>query len=367
MHRHARVRPVEVLHLLGEADSRGMAFVRIFLALHRGLDRARYRLHAWFMGCDGPLAEMLAGEGVPVRVIDWLGRGDINAAREFRRWLREEHFSIVHSSATGKRGMLARALVRGTTDARILLHLHGRANERLGPQPRKSSVRFADAVVAISRAVAACAPPGRARLIYHGVAVDEFHNAALSATRKGQVVGAAARLAPIKGIEFLIRGFAKLHDEFPQARLEIAGVGPELPRLQREVARLHAKNRIVFLGWQPDMAQTMAGWDLFAMPSLEEGLGQAALEAMASGLPVVASEVGGLCEVVKHGETGWLVPAAEPEALANAIRSLLLDPELRMRMGAAGYDRARTCFEVSRMVREFGELYQELLDRHAGS
>jgi glycosyltransferase involved in cell wall biosynthesis len=361
------VRPVEVLHLLGEADPRGMAFVRTFLALHHGLDRERYRLHAWFMGCDGPLTEMLAAEGVPVRVIDWLGRGDIKAARELRRWLREEQFSIVHSSATGKRGMLARALVRATTDARILLHLHGRANERLGPQPRKSSALFADAVVAISRAVAACAPTGRARIIYHGVDVDEFHNAAVSAPRKGQVIGVAARLVPIKGIEFLIRAFAKLQDEFPQARLEIAGVGPELPRLEREVARLNARDRIVFLGWQANVAQTMARWDLLAMPSLEEGLGLAVLEAMAAGLPVVASEVGGLSEVVKHGETGWLVAAGEPEALANAIRSLLLDPELRTRMGAAGYERARVCFGASRMVREFSELYEELVVHPAGS
>jgi glycosyltransferase involved in cell wall biosynthesis len=356
--------PVEVLHLLGEADPRGMAFVRTFQALRRGLDPQRFRLHAWFMGCDGPLSGILAGEGVPVRVIDWLGSGDLNAIRKVSRWLREhEQFAIVHSSATGRRGTLARGLVRASTGARILLHLRGRANERLGPQPRKSSMRFADAVVAISHAVAECVPAGRARVIYHGVAVNEFHTAALAATRTGHVVGVAARLVDIKGIEFLIRGFARLRDEFPTARLEIAGVGPELQRFQREVATAQAEDRIKFLGWQADMAQILAGWDVFVMPSLDEGLGQAVLEAMASGLPVIASAVGGLREVVKQGETGWLIPPADPEALANAMRSVLRDSDMRARMGAAGYERARACFEVSRMVGEFGELYEELLGK----
>jgi glycosyltransferase involved in cell wall biosynthesis len=105
----------------------------------------------------------------------------------------------------------------------------------------------------------------------------------------------------------------------------------------------------------------MAGWDIFVLPSLDEGFGVAALEAMAAGLPVIASAVGGLCELVQNGETGWLVPPAAPAELAQRVRELIHDGLMREAIGIAGRQRALHCFPISRMVEQTIAVYDKLL------
>ena len=99
------------------------------------------------------------------------------------------------------------------------------------------------------------------------------------------------------------------------------------------------------------------------MPSLEEGFPIAALDAMAAGLPVIASSVGGVPELIEDGTTGWLVPPQDADALASRLRLLLSDSDLRLRMGSAGYARVRDRFSAAQMTENFGELYDELLNR----
>jgi hypothetical protein len=108
------------------------------------------------------------------------------------------------------------------------------------------------------------------------------------------------------------------------------------------------------------MPAVMAGWDIFVLPSLDEGFGVAALEAMSAGLPVIASAVGGLCELVENGETGWLVSAAVPAEIAQRIRELVQDPHLREIMGIAGRQRALRNFTISRMVEQTIAVYDKL-------
>jgi len=174
------------------------------------------------------------------------------------------------------------------------------------------------------------------------------------------IIGTGCRLVPIKGVSNLVRAFSLLHSEFPQARLEIAGEGPEGNRIAELVAALELHDCVTLLGWTSDFASVLANWDVFVLPSLEEGFGIAAVEAMAAGLPVVASAVGGLLEVVEDGKTGWLVPAGDPMQLAERLRMLLLDPEKRERMGIQGHARARACFSEQRMVAEITEIYDQL-------
>jgi glycosyltransferase involved in cell wall biosynthesis len=106
----------------------------------------------------------------------------------------------------------------------------------------------------------------------------------------------------------------------------------------------------------------MRRWAVFALSSLDEGLGNVLLEAMAASLPVVASRCGGIPEVVEEGRTGWLVPPNDPSALAERLRALLLDSSQRRAMGLAGRARVREHFSVDRMVREIAQIYDEMIE-----
>jgi glycosyltransferase involved in cell wall biosynthesis len=144
-------------------------------------------------------------------------------------------------------------------------------------------------------------------------------------------------------------------------RLQIAGSGPLQSRLKSEVRELGLDGHVDFLGWQPSLKHWFDGWDIFALPSVEEAFGIAALEAMASGLPLVASNVGGIPELVVHGSTGWLVPPRDPPSMAARLTQLLRSREERHRMGAAARELARSQFSCKRMVNSVTSLYDSLI------
>jgi glycosyltransferase involved in cell wall biosynthesis len=174
-------------------------------------------------------------------------------------------------------------------------------------------------------------------------------------------VGTAGRLIALKGLEYLLRAAAALQPEFPGLRVEIAGAGPHGQKLEETAAQLGLAGRVEFLGWVDDIHSVLPRWDVFVVPSLEEGFSIAALDAMAVGLPVIASSVGGIPELVVDGETGWLVPPADVETLVSRLRSLLLNPEQRLSMGAAAQARVRNHFNLATMTENFSRLYDELL------
>jgi glycosyltransferase involved in cell wall biosynthesis len=170
----------------------------------------------------------------------------------------------------------------------------------------------------------------------------------------------AANLVRRKGIDVLLDAIALLA---PGARsvLWIAGDGPELIGLQARAARLGIAERTRFLGRRSDVPDLLEACDVFVLPSRHEGLGVAALEAMARGRPVVASAVGGLAETVRSEETGLLVPPDAPAALAAALERLLGDRELALRLGAAGAKRVAEHFTAEQMVSAYETLYREIL------
>jgi glycosyltransferase involved in cell wall biosynthesis len=123
---------------------------------------------------------------------------------------------------------------------------------------------------------------------------------------------------------------------------------------------LGISGHVSFIGWREDLPNVMAGWDVFVLPSLDEGFPIAALEAMAAGLPVIASAVGGLLELVQDGKTGWLVPAAAPAELTTRLRELISDDRRREAMGIAGRQRALRDFSIARMVAQTVAVYDGL-------
>lgn len=176
------------------------------------------------------------------------------------------------------------------------------------------------------------------------------------------VVGSVSRFFPVKGIGHLVAAFPRVLAECPEARLLLVGRGPEEERLRAQAASLGVADRIVFAGFQRDAAAYAGAFDVAVVPSLEEGFGLVAVEAMALGVPVVASRVDGLQEVVADGRSGLLVPPADPAALAEAVLRVLRDPGLRCRLGEAGRAESRR-FSLGRYVGRLTDLYYELAGR----
>jgi glycosyltransferase involved in cell wall biosynthesis len=352
--------PHQILHLLGTAQPAGTSFNRIVGSLARGLDADRYTIHAWFLGEEGPLAAELERTGARVRMLEWHGmRRDPLGAWKLWRAVHREGFAVIHQHCGGAS---VRWIARQASHAKVLLHIHGPEMESQGPEPVPRRVWGTDAVIATSRATAAVALGVRPNVVYPGVPVPGADRRfAGSRPHANPVVGTARRLVTVKGVVFLIRAVAALRAEFPEIRLEVAGTGPERVNLENEARLLNASDCVSFLGWQDDIDSLLARWDIFVMPSLQEGFGIAALEAMAAGLPVVATTVGGVPELVDDGQTGWLVPPGDSAALAHRLRELLLDPDQRRVMGAAGQARARQHFSTNRMVSDISKIYDRLL------
>ena len=238
--------------------------------------------------------------------------------------------------------------------------------------------RMADAGIAISQAVADFvvevegAPRDKLRVIHYGL----NHRAASNADRRCRrkelrselgldetqpVIAMACRLVEQKGISDALQAFAGTRAEFPEARLVIAGDGPLRASLENEAMLAGLQGSVRFLGWRDDVSDLLAASDLFFMPSLWEGFGLVLLEAMAQGLPVVASQVSAIPEVVDEGETGLLAAARDVPAFRVALLRLLRDRSLARRMGNQGRRRLEQHFSGERMVRETIALYHKML------
>jgi glycosyltransferase involved in cell wall biosynthesis len=348
-------RPRTVVHVLGTAHARGTAQARIVAALTRALDPERYRLRAWFLDEPGPLIGMFEAAGVPPHMVTFRGPTDPVGVFRVAQALRRDRPKIVHLHVGGRSRLW---LLQVLSSAKRVAHLHGDHTEAGAPLALASFVRGADAAIATSRAVAAVAPGG-ATVIYPGV---EIPDSEASVQGRRPMIGAVGRLEPVKGLTILLEAAASLRNRYPDLRVELAGSGTCEPRLRSLAAQLGLDAMVRFLGWRADVDALHRRWQAFAQPSVHEGFGLAALEAMAAGLPVVASAAGGLPELVEDGRTGFLVPVDSVEALADRLGRLLEDERLRARMGGAARRRVHECFSVDEMAARTAKVYDELLD-----
>ena len=182
------------------------------------------------------------------------------------------------------------------------------------------------------------------------------------------VIGTVGRLAAVKDQATLVRGFAGLLEQVPEGmadrlRLVLVGDGPCRGELEGLVDELGIRGQTWFAGDREDIPDLLRLLDLFVLPSLGEGISNTILEAMATGLPVVATRVGGNPELVDHGDNGLLVPSADPGAMAGALADLVADPDRLQAMGAAGLERVRSRFNWDRTVEEYLAVYDELLGK----
>ena len=253
---------------------------------------------------------------------------------------------------------------------------HIRDIEPLGSMGR-SLIRRNSALIAISQAVVRYLvqeqiPAGRIHCVYDGVDLQQYQ------ARKEQkrleknsklTIGIVGQIGHRKGHIFLLEALREMVERFPELMLWIVGTEPDhsteayTERLLRSVERWKLQGHVKFWGFRPDIPEILAQLDVLVLPSLQEPFGKIVIEAMAVGVAVVASKVGGVPEIVLDGESGLLAPPADAVGLREALMTLLSDPELRNKIAAAGQQRAREHFSLQRNVTETEALYETFLPK----
>lgn len=201
----------------------------------------------------------------------------------------------------------------------------------------------ADSVIAVSRAIAAQVSSGKVTVVPNGVDLDRFHPSP-TPTRTPRKVLFVGRLIANKGPDTMLRAFAEVASAFPDSSLTMVGEGPMRRSLERLAYDLQLEDRVEFLGYRPDVERAMRQSDIFVRPSLVEGMPLTILEAMASGLPVVASNLPGIEEVIANGESGLLVEPGSHAEVGAAILDLMRDHSLRNRVASRARFRIETAF-----------------------
>jgi glycosyltransferase involved in cell wall biosynthesis len=207
-------------------------------------------------------------------------------------------------------------------------------------------------------------PPSKYVVVRNGIDVERFAARAGGRRFEGSpVIGAVGRFSSEKGHRYLVDALARVRLKLPRARLVLVGYGELEGDLRRQVERLFLEEAVTFAG-ERDSAEALSSFDVFAQPSLYESQGLAILEAMAAAVPVVATKVGGVGDVVQEEETGLLVPPADPDGLAAAIIRLAGEPEFTARLAMRGQLRVRELFSSGEMVTAYGRLYKQTWDRY---
>ena len=375
--------PVRVLFVIGSLNLGGSE--RHLLHLVSRLDRARFAPMICCLFEEGPLFAAAQAGGVPCvflnmrrrpnpLVTSWrLARGTARLLRLMRRErvaIVDAYLFLAYAFAIPC-GWLAGVPVRIVQPR----GLHTAKPPLPGRHLLERFVnRLATLVVANSEAVARDLmeheglPARRIAVIYNGVAIPEepFGQGARPAGLPWgrRVILCVANLIPYKGHLDLLAAAAAVLPAFPDVALILVGEGSMRRAIEEAVAGYGLQGRVHLLGQRGDVPALLSAADLFVLPSHEEGLSNALLEAMAHGVPVIATAVGGNPEAIEDGVSGLLVQPHDPPALAKAISALLRDPVAAHRLGRTGRARAARLFRLDRMVQETEALYAALLERH---
>ena len=294
---------------------------------------------------------------------------------------KRRHYDVIHAAQI--KGCLVGRMLGHILNTPVILHHH---DAIVPPWPlqllKRLFARSTDLSLCVSKAVQECAevgykvPRDRHHVVYTGLDLSllqsysakrgELRAKLLGVTDARPLLGMVARFFPIKGHRGLIDMMPRILERCPDLLVALVGDGPARQDCEEQARQLGVYDHIRFLGQRDDIPQLVNCFDLLAMPSLSEGLGLAAIEALAAGVPVVGFDVGGVPEVVTHGETGFVVPAGDSAAFTDSVARPVNEPTLRRQMSfAAAEDAGR--FSVERHIRALAEVYEGIVVNKAGS
>lgn len=358
---------MKILHVEGGRNLYGGALQALYLM--EGLaDRGHDNALVCPQGSDLAKAASAFAE---VHSMPMGGDLDLRLIPKIRRCLRACRPDLVHLH--GRIG----ADVMGAIACRLegVPVVHSRRVDN--PEPRwvvTLKYRLHDRVVAISEGIGRVLlseglPAEKLRVVRSAVELQRFDrpcNRKLMCTelpvpQDALLIGVVAQLIERKGHHFLIEALPALIGEFPHLQVIFFGKGPREPDLQRGATEAGLENRVLFAGFREDLPDLLPCLDLLVHPATMEGLGVSLLQAASAGIPIVASDAGGMPEAVRDGHNGLLVPPGDVRALGDAVATLLRDRDLALRMGMAGKELMRTEFSVDVMVEGNLAVYRELL------
>ena len=306
---------------------------------------------------------------------------DLRAMMELLRIIRRERPDIVHTH-TSKAGILGRLAAKLAGVPKIIHTAHGhvfyghfgKLASTVFLVTEKLFARFTDQMIALTAGEAndylrlSVAEPKKIQIIHSGVDICESASAACEPAEKraalglepeGVLIGFVGWLLPIKGPIHLLNAMFSVWREHPEATLVFVGKGDQEPALRKLADEHNLNGRVKFLGWRDDVKEIMLLFDIFVLPSLNEGMGRVLVEAMAAGKPIVASRIGGIPDLVQNGVNGILVPPGDEKALADGITKLLENRDLADRMGTTGKDGCHQ-FSLDAMISRIDSLYQRV-------
>jgi glycosyltransferase involved in cell wall biosynthesis len=357
---------MRILHLIPDLELGGAQRMLGYAAA--AMERDRYRLHVAHWGKASALQSEMEQLGIPVLHLEG-GPSLVRLARSFGRQVRRLQPDVVHTHLFDA-DLIGIPTARALGVRRCCSTIHSFSffsSPRHRWRYRWVLTPLVRSFFAVSHALAdflvqECRlPASRVRVIVNGVDTARFAPAVGAAPRSapGPTVGVLTRLDSRKGLPHLIQAIGQLRADLPGIRLLIAGDGEERVTLERQAGSLGLAGQVVFAGTVNEPEGFYRRLDLFVLPSLDEAFGLVLLEAMAAGLPVVGTRVGGIPEILEDGHQGLLVSPADSRAIAAAIRTLWEDPSRRSRMAEAARRRARH-FDVGRTAKQLQAAYEEL-------
>lgn len=354
------------------------------LSLVKGLTKYGFDVEA---ACpsDSSVFNELNGLGIKTHPIHIVGpispREDLLCINQLKRIISGGEFELLHFHGA-KAGMVGRIAAVLADCKNTVLTVHNFIVYREVPWMKKLIFHFGERalsrttskIITVSSALKDDLvrnfkiPEAKIVPIYNGIDIEQYLKTQNKYIAKKQyginpdkpVIGTIARMAPQKGLEYLIKATPEICEE-RDVEIVIAGDGPEMPFLKDLSKSLGMDKNILFTGYIDNIPDFLSCLDIFVVPSIAEGLSITTIEAMTAGLPVVASNTGGLPELVRHGETGLLVEPRNPKSIADAVLKLLDDPDKREKMGYLGRNHAAVQFSTKTMIDKTCEVYSEIL------
>jgi glycosyltransferase involved in cell wall biosynthesis len=386
--------PVRILHVITRMEEGGAP--RVLLALLDGLDSEAFiqEVATGRAPETGDITDELKTRGVVHHRISSMIRRpapirDTAALLSLVSVMRRGEYDIIHAH-TSKAGFLGRLAARITGLKRVIYAPHGTVfsgyfpgwQTRIFILAERLAAGWCRRIITLSRAEVreflehGVGEESLFRVVPNGIDIERLigqqdragFRAALGWSEEDLVIVSVGRLEPVKGHQTLIRATPRIIETVSQSRTAgtvrvlLAGDGTMKERLMREAERFGVSEHVHFAGHRDDVGAVLTAGDLFVMPSVNEGMGLAVVEAMACSLPVVASRVGGIPEVVEDGVSGVLTPPEDAGALAAACSGLLLDPAGRERMGIEGKRRARARYDMRAFLQNSAAVYRELME-----
>ncbi|MDI6791425.1 MAG: glycosyltransferase [bacterium] len=376
-----------ILQLIGTLDFGGAQ--SLLLSQLKNIDRNKYRIKVATILRPGALAPSFERLGFPVINLGMHGKLDPRIFTRLYHLIKSEQVDIIHTH-TFPADFFGRMVGWAMRYPIIVTTVHNIGKLRAG-----YSLRIDRALSGANDLIIACSEKVKEVLISQGIREDKIQvicngvdveeiNSRCPASITGRtpvllskasitggtpvplsVVGVVGSLLPIKGHSYFIQAAKEVSRELPGVRFVIVGDGLLRGELEALTEKLGLSPRVNFTGFREDVLNLMAGFDLLVLPSLAEGFGIVLAEAMALSKPVVASRVGGIEEIVVDGETGILVPPAQPGELSRAIIQALRDGKKASEMGRKGYQRVKARFDIKTKVRELEGAYERLMAKRA--